>query len=92
VTADGRVQLAMTGLAPTTGTEVYEAWVIGASGVPAPIGEFRVTTTGVGRLLSEPAATEPGVTLALTREPGPDSTAPTPPILSLGVAGGSSAP
>jgi anti-sigma factor RsiW len=86
VTADGSIVLAMHGLAPTAGTEVYEAWVI-AGASPIPVGEFRVGAdgTGVATLTGTPA--EAGVTLALTREPGPDSTTPTDPILSVGVAG-----
>ncbi len=91
VTPDGSIVLAMHGLAPTAGSEVYEAWVItGPDVAPEPVGEFRVGAdgTGVATLTGTPAAA--GVTLALTREPGPDSTTPTAPILSVGVAGESS--
>ena len=34
VSAAGDVTLAMQRLPPTTGTQVYEAWVIGGDGVP----------------------------------------------------------
>jgi hypothetical protein len=91
VTADGSIVLAMQGLSPTAGTEVYEAWVIAsADAAPVPVGEFRVGADGTGSatLAGTPAA--PGVTLAFTREPTPDSTTPTQPILSVGVAGESS--
>jgi hypothetical protein len=36
------VALAMRDLAPTTGSTVYEAWVIGSDGVPVPLGAFTV--------------------------------------------------
>ena len=34
VGVDGRVAMVMRGLAPTAGSEVYEAWVIGSAGTP----------------------------------------------------------
>jgi anti-sigma factor RsiW len=84
--ADGTIRIAMRDLAPTSGTQVYEAWVI-APGAPAPvpIGGFTASQNGVGSI-STIATAGPGVTIALTREPGPGATTPTPPILSTGVA------
>jgi hypothetical protein len=88
VTADGSIVLAMQGLSPTSGTEVYEAWVIAsADAAPVPVGEFRVGADGTGSAVLAATPAAPGVTLAFTREPTPDSTTPTQPILSVGVAG-----
>ena len=38
----------MQGLAPTTGSEVYEVWAIVGSQAPAPIGSFEVGADGWG--------------------------------------------
>jgi len=88
VGADGTVRIAMRGLAPTAGTEVYEAWVIGADKTPVAIGSFVPDAGGFGTMAAERAPTGPGVTIALTREPTPGRTTPTPPVLSSGVASG----
>ena len=42
MSAAGEVTLAMRDLAPTSGDQVYEAWVIGGDGVPVPLGGFTV--------------------------------------------------
>lgn len=86
VDTDGDLAIAMRDLAPTTGSSVYEAWVIGADGVPVPVGNFRVGTTGTGflQVAGPPSAT--GTVVALTLEPGPGATTPTMPIISSGVA------
>jgi anti-sigma factor RsiW len=89
VGADGQVQIAMRGLAPTAGTEVYEAWVIGADAQPVAIGSFNPNADGFGSLAVTGAPTASGVTIALTREPSAGRTTPTPPVLSSGVASGS---
>jgi hypothetical protein len=86
VGAVGTVVIAMRDLAPTSGTEVYEAWVIGGDGVPVPIGGVAVGSAGTATFTATTAMAGPGVTLALTREPGPGATAPTLPIVSVGVA------
>jgi anti-sigma factor RsiW len=86
VTSDGIMRVAMRDLAPTSGTEVYEAWVIEADHAPVPLGAFQVGTTGVGYLEASGLPTEPGIVLALTREPGPGATAPTTTPVSLGTA------
>ncbi len=88
VGADGTVRIAMRGLAPTAGTEVYEAWVIGADKTPVAIGSFVPDAAGYGTMAAERAPTGPGVTIALTREPTAGRTTPTPPVLSSGVASG----
>jgi anti-sigma-K factor RskA len=82
----GAVTLAMRGLAPTTGTEVYEAWVIAADGVPRPLGDITVDESGTGVLQATGLPVEAGIVLALTREPAPGATAPTLPIVSMGTA------
>ena len=86
VAADGDLALAMRNLAPTTGATVYEAWVIASDGVPVPIGSFQVGESGVGYLETSGLPSAEGIVLALTREPGPDATTPTLPIISAGVA------
>ncbi len=87
--ADGHTEIAMRGLAPTTGTEVYEAWVVGSDGVPVAIGSFTPNAAGFGSLATASSESGPGVTIGLTREPTPGRTVPTPPMLSSGVASGS---
>lgn len=86
VTADGSVVLAMRDLAPTAGSEVYEAWVIVGDAGPVPIGGFAVGSDGTGTFAVTGTIATAGATLALTREPGPGATAPTLPIVSSGVA------
>ena len=82
----------MTDLTPTTGTEVYEGWAIVGDSAPVPLGSFTVGDGGTGRLNGSGVPAEPGMTLALTREPGPGAETPTPPILMAGVAGAGAAP
>lgn len=86
---DGRVEIALRGLAPTSGTEVYEAWLIGPDKTPVAIGSLTPSSGGLGVLQTLDAPTGPGVTIALTREPTAGRTSPTPPVLSAGVAAGS---
>ena len=86
VSSDGAVSLAMRKLAPTTGDEVYEAWIIGGDGVPVPLGSFQVGASGVAFFESRGLPAEAGIVLALTREPGPGATAPSGPPVSAGTA------
>lgn len=86
ISASGDVTLAMRGLAPTDGTEVYEAWVIGGDGTPVPIGGFAVGDAGTAFLEASGTPAGTGAVLALTLEPAPGATAPTTPVLSLGTA------
>ena len=86
VAADGSVVLAMRGLPATSGTEIYEAWVIGGDGVPVPIGGFAVGGDGTAVFTADATTAGHGVTLALTRERAPGATTPTLPIVSAGVA------
>jgi anti-sigma-K factor RskA len=87
VESDGSVTLAMQSLGPTTGDEVYEAWVIAGDGVPVPLGGFQVGAGGTAFFEATGVPAEAGVVLALTREPGPGATTPTLPIVSSGAAG-----
>ena len=91
VDSSGALTMAMQALAPTSGEEVYEAWVIAADGVPVPLGSFQVDGSGTGTLASSGLPTEPGIVLALTREPAPGATSPTLPIVASGQAAAASA-
>lgn len=86
VGASGDVALAMRDLPPTSGDEVYEAWVIGSDGVPVPLGGFRVGDQGIAFLEGSGPPAAAGAVLALTLEPHPSATTPTLPILSSGAA------
>ena len=86
VAANGDLALAMRDLAPTSGNSVYEAWFIGSDGVPVPVGDFKVDSSGTGFLEAGGLPAADGIVLALTREPGPGATIPTMPIISKGVA------
>jgi len=87
---NGALEIAVRRLAPTTGSQVYEAWVIGSDKKPVAIGSFVPDANGFRALASARAPSGSGMTIALTREPTAGGTSPTPPILSSGVASGSS--
>jgi Anti-sigma-K factor rskA. len=86
VDAAGKVTIAMQDLAPTSGSTVYEAWVIVGDGPPVPLGSFTVGAAGTASFAASGLSTSPGIVLALTKEPGPGATTPTMPIISKGVA------
>jgi len=86
VAADGSVALVMRNLAPTTGSQVYEAWLIAGKQAPVPIGGFAVGSSGSASLLTAHAPLGDGVVVALTLEPQAGATAPTLPIRALGAA------
>jgi anti-sigma factor RsiW len=86
VAPDGSVVLAMRDLPATTGSEVYEAWVIRPDEAPQAVGGFTVDDDGIATFTTRPTATPPGATIALTREPNAGSTAPLGPVVSSGVA------
>jgi Anti-sigma-K factor rskA, C-terminal/Putative zinc-finger len=86
VTSDGVARIAMRDLAPVSGSEVYEAWVIAADGVPVALGELQLQAGGVGYLEAGGLPAESGIVLALTREPGPDAKAPSTAPISAGTA------
>jgi anti-sigma factor RsiW len=77
VAADGTVALVMRDLAPTTGTQVYEAWIIAGQAAPVPIGEFTVAAGGLGTFQADQPEARDGLVVAVSLEPGPDSTTPT---------------
>jgi len=86
IDATGAVTMAMQDLAPTSGNQVYEAWVIGGDGVPVPIGSFHVGNGGTASMTASGVSASTGAVLALTLEAGPGATTPTLPIISKGVA------
>ena len=88
IDSSGAVTMAMQDLAPTSGQQVYEAWVIGGNGVPVPIGSFQVGSGRTGTMTANGVNASSGAVLALTLEPGPGATTPTLPIISKGVATG----
>ena len=85
VGGDGSVALVMRDLTPTSGSEVYEAWLIVGEDAPIPIGSFTVGSTRTATFTTNHVPFE-GVTVALTREPGPGATTPTMPIIASGAA------
>jgi len=86
VGADGSVALVMHELAPTSGNQVYEAWLIAGKGAPVPIGGFTVGSGGSAWFATPHASLGEGVTVALTLKPGPGATTPTLPIIAAGKA------
>ena len=86
VGADGSVAIVMRNLTPTSGSQVYEAWLIGADQVPVPIGGFQVGGSGTASLITSHAPLGEGVIVALTLEPQEGATAPTLPIRAAGQA------
>ena len=83
----GDVTLAMQNLAPTSGSAVYEAWVDRErqrAGATRQLHGRSQRDWGVQGRATCP--TQPGIVLALTLEKGPGATAPTPPVISKGVA------
>jgi anti-sigma-K factor RskA len=77
----------MHDLAPTSGAQVYEAWLIAGKNAPVPIGGFTVNASGTASFATTHPALGAGVTVALTLEPGPGATTPTLPIVAAGAAG-----
>jgi anti-sigma-K factor RskA len=86
VAADGSVAIVMRNLPATSGTQVYEAWLIGADQVPVAIGDFTVGGSGSASFLTSHAPLGQGVVVALTLEPQKGATTPTLPIRALGQA------
>jgi anti-sigma-K factor RskA len=86
VRADGSVVLAMRDLPATSGSQVYEAWVIVGKDAPVAVGGFTVDADGTASFTSRAATTPTGAVIALTLEPKEGNTAPQGPIVSTGVA------
>ncbi len=80
----GDMAMAVRDLAPTSGDQVYEAWVIGADGVPVPLGGVPVGSSGTAFYTGAGLTAEPGAVLALTLEPGPGAKAPSSSPVSAG--------
>ncbi|HEX3265418.1 MAG TPA: anti-sigma factor [Candidatus Limnocylindrales bacterium] len=85
VGADGSVAMVMRELAPTTGTQVYTAWLIGSQGAPIPIGDFKVDDSRTASFTTDHPSLGPGVTVALSLEPRPGATTPTT-VVAAGAA------
>jgi hypothetical protein len=85
VAPNGTIQFALQDLAPTSGSQVYEAWAIVGEGAPVPLGSFAVGASGTASFTSRPGPTDAGVIVALSREPAAGATAPTE-VVSLGIA------
>jgi hypothetical protein len=85
VGADGSVAMVMRELAPTTGTQVYTAWLIGSEGAPVPIGDFRVDDSRTASFTTAHPTLGPGVTVALSLEPAPGAQTPTT-VVAAGAA------
>ena len=86
VSSGGRVEFAVRGLAPTSGTQVYTAWAIGADGVPVDIGDLAIAPDGSGRLTTQTSTPPANLTVAFTLEDRSGATAPKAPILAAGKA------
>lgn len=86
VASDGRAAMVVKGLPATSGTEVYEVWFIVGSTAPVPVGALS-QAGGLAFMTGTPGPVPAGAVVALTREPSPNPTAPTTPILVKGVAG-----
>lgn len=87
VAPDGSVVLAMRDLPATSGSQVYETWVIVGEQAPVAVGGFTVDANGTAGFTSRAATTPPGAVIALTLEPNAGSSAPLGPVVSSGVAG-----
>jgi hypothetical protein len=86
VGADGTVRLALRGLVPTSGTQVYTAWGIAGDAAPVPLGDIRVGAGGTAAATGSSPMAQPGMVLALTLEPVGGAQSPTLPIVASGVA------
>jgi anti-sigma factor RsiW len=85
VGSDGSIQFAMQDLAPTTGAQVYETWAIVGDAAPVPLGSFQVDATGVASFTSREGPADPGIVVAVSREPAAGATTPTE-VVSAGQA------
>jgi hypothetical protein len=85
VAPNGSVVLAMRDLPATSGSQVYETWVIIEGQDPLAVGGFTVDSNGIAGFATRPAVTPPGATIALTLEPNAGNTAPMGPVVSSGV-------
>lgn len=84
--SSGKGTLIMSGLAPTSGSQIYEAWAITEGQPPTPVAGFTVGSDGIGYTDQMPAATGATLTVAITLEPKPNPTAPSSAPIAAGVA------
>ena len=82
---DGTAKLAVRGLAPTTGAQVYTAWSIEGDAAPVAMGDFTVGLDGVAVTTAKAPGATPGAVIALTLEPNGGNLAPMGPIVASGV-------
>ncbi|HET9347403.1 MAG TPA: anti-sigma factor [Candidatus Limnocylindrales bacterium] len=85
VASDGSIQFAMEDLAPTSGSQVYETWAIVGEDAPVPLGSFTVDASGIASFTSKQGPTDPGIVVAVSREPAAGATSPTE-VVSAGAA------
>lgn len=83
---DGSVVMAMRDLPATSGSEVYEAWVILPGQDPLAIGGFTAGSAGTATFQSGATPARGGATLALTKEPAPGATKPSGTPVAAGIA------
>lgn len=82
----GQAAMVVRGLPAATANEVYEVWVIVGTNAPTPVGALSQSGS-IAFMSGTPGPVPAGAIVALTREPGPNPTAPSSPILVKGVVG-----
>ena len=82
---DGTTKLAVRGLPPTTGAQVYTAWSIEGDAAPVAMGDFTVGSDGVAVATAKAPDATPGAVIALTLEPNGGNQAPMGPVVASGV-------
>ena len=82
---DGSIQFALQDLAPTSGSQVYETWAIVGDNAPVPLGSFQVDASGIASFTSRQGPADPGIVVAVSREPAAGATSPTE-VVSAGQA------
>lgn len=86
IAPSGDAAMVVKGLPAAAANEVYEVWVIVGTNDPIPAGALS-QSGGLAFMSGKPGPVPVGAVVALTREPGPNPTAPTSPILVKGVVG-----
>jgi hypothetical protein len=83
--ADGTAKLALRGMAPTSGTQVYTAWSIAEGAAPVSMGDFSVGSDGIALANARAPEAAPGLVMAITLEPNAGNQAPAGPVVASGV-------
>jgi anti-sigma-K factor RskA len=83
--ADGTARIALRGMAPTTGSEVYTAWSIAEGAAPISMGDFSVGADGIALANARAPEAAPGLVMAITLEPNAGNQAPAGPVVASGV-------